>query len=453
MTPSLNLRLLLAASIVLAAFFGVTGLVLDGLYFRTAQETLRERLQSYAYSLIAAAELDEQGAVQLAHPTIADERFFRLDSRIYARIVRNDGRYLWRSPSSFSVDPPFPSGFERTQRAFAPLTLPDGNDLLGFSTGVAWSGTTPREQVYTVNVAEDLGDFNAQIRGFRRTLWGGLGVVAIVLLAVQGAVLRWGLAPLRRVAQDLIAIEDGRKQQLDEDYPRELSPLTTNLNSLVRGERERRERYRHALDDLAHSLKTPLAVLRGAIEGNAMPRTLDATVGTQVDRMAEIVDYQLRRASTSGRRVMEAAVPIAPVARKVVDALDKAYRDKQVRCRVELGPELRFSGDEGDLMEILGNLLDNAYKWCRREVRLSVSPVAADEHGTPAVELRIEDDGPGVPEAIGDRLFERGTRADIGREGHGIGLAVVRDIVRVYGGTVTLGRGRELGGAEIIVTL
>jgi two-component system sensor histidine kinase PhoQ len=103
MTLSLNLRLFLAASAVLAAFFGVTGLVLDKVFYATARGALQERLQSYAYSLIAAAELDAGGAVLLAHPTIADERFFRLDSRIYARIVRNDGRYLWRSPSSFAV--------------------------------------------------------------------------------------------------------------------------------------------------------------------------------------------------------------------------------------------------------------------------------------------------------------------------------------------------------------
>ncbi|MCC6207633.1 MAG: GHKL domain-containing protein [Gammaproteobacteria bacterium] len=453
MTPSLNLRLLLAASIVLAAFFGVTGLVLDNIYYRTAQGALQERLQSYAYSLIAAAELDESGAVQIAHPTIADERFFRLDSHIYARIVRNDGRYLWRSPSSFTVDPPFPSGFERTRRAFTPLTLPDGAVLLGFSTGVAWSGKTPREHVYTVNVAEDLGDFNAQIRGFRHTLWGALGVVAVVLLAVQGAVLRWGLAPLRRVVSDLAAIDEGRKHELDEDYPRELLPLTTSLNSLVQGERERRERYRHALDDLAHSLKTPLAVLRGAADAKAIPEALDATMRAQIDRRAEIVDYQLRRASTFGRRVMEAAVPVAPVARKVIDALDKAYRDKQVRCRLDVAPDLRFHGDEGDLMEILGNLLDNACKWCRHEVILAARPVSAGDGGARAIELRIEDDGPGMPEAIGDRLFERGARADVDREGHGIGLAVVRDIVRVYGGTVELRRGKELGGAEVVVNI
>lgn len=453
MTLSLSLRLFLAASVVLAAFFGVTGLVLDKLYSRTAQGALQDRLQTYAYSLIAAAELDAAGAVQLAHPTIADTRFFELDSRIYARIVRNDGRFLWRSPSSFAVDPPYPVGFARAQRGFQTLSLPGGAELLSFNTGVAWSGETPRERVYTVSVAEDLGDFHTQIHAFRRTLWGALGIVAIALLAVQGAVLRWGLAPLRRVAADLAAIETGGKTQLDGNYPRELLGLTTNLNTLVHNERERRERYRYALDDLAHSLKTPLAVLSGASEEHLPPGELDAAIRSQVDRMAEIVDYQLRRASTAGRSVMESAIPVAAVTRKLADALAKAYRDKPVRCRIDIDPDLRFHGDEGDLMEILGNLLDNAYKWCRREVAIAARSTASVTAGSRAIRISIEDDGPGIPPAIGDRLFDRGARADRGQEGQGIGLAVVRDIVRVYGGQVTLERGRALGGAEVNVTL
>jgi two-component system sensor histidine kinase PhoQ len=452
-TPSLNLRLFLVASVVLAAFFGVTGLVLDGVYYQTAEGAMKERLQTYAYSLIAASELDTAGAVQLAHPTIADARFFKPGARIYARIIRNDGRYLWQSPSSADRPPPFPAGFERAQRDFRPLIAPDGDELLSFNTGVAWSGDTPRGQVYTVNVAEDLTDFQAQIRSFRRMLWGALGIVAIVLLAVQGAVLRWGLAPLRRVALDLQAIETGKKTQLDEDYPRELLGLTTSLNTLVRNERERRERYRHALDDLAHSLKTPLAVLRGASEATAAPAELDVTVRAQVGRMAEIVDYQLRRAATAGHSVMTATVPVAAVARKVADALAKAYHDKPVRCRTDIDPALRFHGDEGDLMEILGNLLDNAHKWCRREVRIGAHAVPSGDTAAVRLSIQVEDDGPGFPETGGDHLFERGRRADQVREGHGIGLAVVRDIVRVYGGTVTLGKSRALGGAEVIVHL
>jgi two-component system sensor histidine kinase PhoQ len=229
--------------------------------------------------------------------------------------------------------------------------------------------------------------------------------------------------------------------------------LTTSLNTLVHNERERRERYRHALDDLAHSLKTPLAVLRGASEASAAPAELDTAVRAQVDRMAEIVDYQLRRASTAGRSVMAATVPVAAVARKVVDALAKAYRDKQVRCRIDIDPALRFHGDEGDLMELLGNLLDNAHKWCRHEVRLEARALATAAAASARLSIRVEDDGPGFPAAEGDRLFERGMRADQVREGHGIGLAVVRDIVRVYEGTVALGKSGALGGAEVTVSL
>jgi two-component system sensor histidine kinase PhoQ len=152
----------------------------------------------------------------------------------------------------------------------------------------------------------------------------------------------------------------------------------------------------------------------GATEAHSAPQDLDIAVRAQVDRMAEIVDYQLRRASTSGRSVMEAAVPVAVVARKVADALAKAYRDKQVHCSLDIDPELHFHGDEGDLMEILGNLLDNAYKWCRHEVRLTAGPVTAGSGDACDITLRVEDDGPGMPESIG-RPPVRARRA----RGHG----------------------------------
>jgi two-component system sensor histidine kinase PhoQ len=169
--------------------------------------------------------------------------------------------------------------------------------------------------------------------------------------------------------------------------------------------------------------------------------------------MAEIVDYQLRRASATGRSVMQAAVPVAAVVRKVVDALDKAYRDKGVQCRFTIDPEARFQGDEADLMEILGNLLDNAYKWCHREVAIDIRQETGHGAWPYRLHLCIEDDGPGIAGDVSDHLFERGARADTAQEGQGIGLAVVRDIVRIYGGTVTLGRGSILRGARVVVVL
>ncbi len=450
MRRSLGTRLLLVASLVLAVFFGATGAVIERAHYETADAALKQRLQSFAAMLIAASEPGADGGVRITHP-LPETRFFLPRSGLYARIHRNDHAHGWDSPSLDGGTLAFADGLQRGQRRFDTLYLGDGTELRGFSIGVAWEGDMPVAETYTVSVAEDVTEFNAQVAGFRRTLWGWLLIVAAALLAVQWAVLRWGLSPLRRVAGDIAAIEAGAKTRLDGDYPVELQPLTGNLNALVQNERERRERYRHALGDLAHSLKTPLAILRGAAEGRD-DAALRAATEEAVERMSGIVDYQLRRAATAGRGGLKARVEVEPVVRRVVVALGKAWRDKAVRCDVEIDPGTRFDGDAEDLVEILGNLLDNAFKWCRSTVGIRARQAGAQAGRDGGLVLVIEDDGPGIPDAVRSAVFGRGVRADPDREGHGIGLAVVRDIVDAYHGRIDIDRGAR-GGARVTVTL
>lgn len=447
---SLSARLLLIASLLLATFLGLTGAVLERAYVENADSNRRERLQVYAYTLIAAAEQAANGDVQIVYP-VSELRFFMPGSGLYARIVRNDGAFPWTSPSMTGMDIPFPNGLRRLEGRFDTLHLADGTELGAFSIGMGWQAELPPHRLFTVSVAEDLRAYQAELAGFRRKLWSWLGVLALVLLAVQWSVLRWGLAPLRRIAADLLLIENGRKARLDGRYPAELHRLATNLNALVNNERERRERYRRALGDLAHSLKTPLAILWGGAEGKGGADELRATMQTQVDRMSQIVDHQLRRAATGGPSVLgTAAVSPLAVARKVVDALDKAYAGKRVTCTIDGDESTRFHGDEEDLYEILGNLLDNAYKWCRERVALELRH-GSDESGV-RLEIIVDDDGPGVAEEAAAHIFERGTRAGDGPGGHGIGLAMVSDIVSVYGGRIAVTRS-PLGGARILAVL
>ena len=218
-------------------------------------------------------------------------------------------------------------------------------------------------------------------------------LAAVVLLLLQGTILRWSLTPLRRAARDLEAIQSGVQARLEGGYPGELQGLTDNLNALLESERRQLGRYRDGLADLAHSLKTPLAVLRGALEGGN-DEELRGAVKDQTERMNLIVDYQLQRAATSGRTALMAPVPIEPVVRRVLDSLAKVYRDKDVRSEQSVPQDACFHGDEGDLMELLGNLIDNAYKWCRSVVRVNLDVAPARE-----LVLTVEDDGPGVPAA------------------------------------------------------
>jgi two-component system, OmpR family, sensor histidine kinase PhoQ len=442
---SLNTRLLIAASIALAAFLGITGFVLDGAYRNSAENALKDRLKGYVNALIAASEPDDKGTVHLTH-AIPELRFFTEGSGLYAKISSNKNGDNWVSPSMTGLKIDFTHELERASRHFEYITASDGSVLYAFNIGVTWDDRENAREGYTFSVAEDLKGFNADINGFRKLLWGWLGAVAFVLLVVQGSVLRWGLLPLRRVAADLRAIDAGSQTELQGQYPKELRRLTGDLNALIRNEREHLERYRNTLGDLAHSLKTPLALLRSEVESQDNNHELRSNVQQQVDRMSQIIEYQLQRAATSGRTVLVAPISIRDISHKVVTALDKVYADKHVKHEFQIDENIRFYGDESDLMELLGNLIENAYKWCRNQVRISASQEIAGNKRRPGLTINIEDDGPGIPGRMAHLVIQRGARADKEIGGHGIGLAMVQDIMRVYEGRLDI-RTSSLGGA------
>jgi two-component system sensor histidine kinase PhoQ len=267
-------------------------------------------------------------------------------------------------------------------------------------------------------------------------------MAAAALLALLAA-LAWGLRPLRTVAAEVRAIESGAQQRLTRDYPKELKHLTDNINALLLHEHAQQVRYKNALGDLAHSLKTPLAVLRGIGDsvGEQSP-----TLNEQIDRMDNIVQYQLQRAATTGRSALTTPIPLRPTLERLLTTLHKVYRDKGVTVELALQEAVAFRGDEGDLMELLGNLLDNAFKWAAGTVRISA-------HASRSVlELCVEDDGPGIEDAQAAQVLQRGVRLDENTPGHGIGLPMVRDIVEAYEGRLTIKRS-DRGGARIAIFL
>jgi two-component system sensor histidine kinase PhoQ len=210
-------------------------------------------------------------------------------------------------------------------------------------------------------------------------------------------------------------------------------------------------RYRNTLSDLAHSLKTPLAVMRSQLESGGEGESLRWTVLEQVGRMDEIVAYQLSRAATSGHQTFAAPLPIEPYAEEIVRSLEKVYAHKSVLCEFDISPAARFHGDQGDLLELLGNLLENAFKWARRRVLLSATMLPGGSGRRSAMELVVEDDGPGVAEDNVEYLLQRGVRGDERVQGHGIGLAIVQDILRAYQGEVHVTRSQTLGGARFAI--
>jgi two-component system sensor histidine kinase PhoQ len=253
------------------------------------------------------------------------------------------------------------------------------------------------------------------------------------------------------VAREIEEIETGEREALAGDYPRELEGLTGNLNALIRSGRARLQRYRDSLSDLAHSLKTPLAVLRSST--GEVPEQTREVIREQVDRMDQTIEYQLQRAATSGRSALATPVEVAPVAERIGRTLNKVYADKSLSLALEVGDEAVFVGDPGDLTELIGNLMDNACKWARRAVRLRVRNTDDEDPSRSRLVIEVEDDGPGIAEGQRAKVLERGVRADSLVPGQGIGLAVVREMVEeVYGGQVEI-TDSELGGALVRLTV
>jgi two-component system sensor histidine kinase PhoQ len=458
---SLHARQLLAASLGLVAFLGLTGIALDRAFLETARSNLRERLQSYAYAYVSVIDFDRNGElIPLPEELRPDERFTRPGSGLYAQIRGVHG-LRWESPSAVGARLPEPPAFEagriRFDAAPVPYTNAEGKPREAYRLlqDIVWEtgevGQWREVNRFTFSVLEDTETLQVQIGVFRRALWGYLGLAAILLLLVQMLVLRWSLHPLRRLERELARVQRGVSARLSGRHPPELEQITGSVNALIESEHAHLDQSRNTLSDLAHSLKTPLAVLRTRLESESNPDELRRELSMQVQRMSEIVSYQLSRAARSGHALFAAPIEIEPRAEEIVASLEKVYAGRGVLCEFDLDPQARFYGELGDLQELLGNLLENAFKWARRRVLLTVRSEAAAADRRPGVHFCVEDDGPGIPADRVQRLLQRGVRGDERVQGHGIGLAIVQDIVRAYRGELEVTRSEELGGARFSV--
>ncbi|HEY0720239.1 MAG TPA: ATP-binding protein [Gammaproteobacteria bacterium] len=436
---SLRARVTLAAAVVLTVFVALTALALERAFAESARAAMRERLFAQLYLVMAAAEVDASGTLKMPE-RLGEARLNLPGSGLYARIGDSAGKPVWQSPSAVGLPLPSPPLKSAGAELFAQREL-NGKSYFLAALAVDWE-ESGRTIPLLFSVTEDTAPFLAQMQRYRNNLWGMLGVMALLLLLALLAALAWGLRPLGTVAREVRAIESGKQERLTRDYPREINRLTDNINALLHHERAQQARYRNAMADLAHSLKTPLAVLRSlALSGEQAQ-----TINEQVTRMDKIVQYQLQRAATAGRSVLASPLPVAPVAERLLASLQKVYRDKELNIHLSLDPRAYFRGDEGDLMELLGNLLDNACKWAVAGVWLEVR----QEKGT--LRLNVEDDGPGIAPHQAERVLKRGVRLDESVPGHGIGLPMVRDIVEAYDGKLEIIHSQH-GGARIIVSL
>lgn len=434
---SIGRRLLAGGLVVLLVFFCLAGIALQDRYTEHLRASRLERLKSEIYLLMAATELDHNGRLQL--PAVLAEPLFSLpDSGLYASIYNPAGAEKWHAASSSGRALPQLPQLATGQWQFSRSSVA-GVPYLSAAYQVLWR-IGGKEQTLIFVVHEDERPFLLQLGHFRDLLWGWLGGAAIVLLIAQAVLLRWGLAPLRRVEGELARIEAGIQDGIHGDYPPELAVLTCRLNSLVEQERIRQQRYRDALGDLAHSLKTPLAVLQHSRDDPDYA----ARVQEQLERMNRIIAHQLSRAAARGSQALGVALPLRPILERLIAAVGKVHAERDLHFALECAGDPAWPLDEGDLYEICGNLLDNAGKWARQRVLLRV--IAGQE----GLLLQVDDDGPGFADS--SAVLQRGVRLDESVPGQGIGLTVVADIVAAYAGRLQLGRS-DLGGACVTICL
>lgn len=412
---------------------------MDRSYRVSIEAAEAERLQLLILTLLAEAEFDQ--TLQLP-PQLLEARFNQPDSGLYAQVTDSRKKLLWSSPSVLTQNP--------DDLSFDPPDLPIGgkyfsrdHNLFQQSYQVAWQNEAQTEVPLLFTVLETVAPADAQLATYRRRLIFWLGGSTLLLLAGQALILLWSLRPLRKLAQDISRIESGAVEKLDSSYPREVQAVTNSLNTLLLSEKKRRERVRNTLSDLAHSLKTPLAVIRSA---EPTARDYDQLVREQTSQMEEIVGYQLRRAAGGSHKLLQ-MVTVESVLKRLQASLLKVYADKAVSIELKIEPGCVFRGDERDLMELLGILMDNACKYGIREV----SVVACGGSEQPLL-VTVEDDGEGFPSTLREAVLERGVRADTQQSGHGIGLAVAADLTENYFGTLELGES-PLGGALVRIML
>ncbi|NQY26216.1 MAG: GHKL domain-containing protein [Piscirickettsiaceae bacterium] len=441
---SLNQRLLLAVSLVLTAFLGLSAFSLNNAFQASADSAQRKQIQNYMYSILIAAKFDDSGFVAMPND-IAEPKFAVPNSGLYAQITSSKD-IIWQSKSMLGLSIPLPDYPGATNEHFSTIWLNDNISMLNLAYGIVWENEQGEQFHYTLNIAEDLDIIVQQKAEFQMSLWQWLGGTGLILLIAQAFILRWSLRPLHDVAIDLQAIKTGDRNRLPSDYPKELNQITENINTLLSHEESRRDRYKNSLADLAHSLKTPLAVFRGELENSADLTGLKKLGHEQIDRISDLVNYQLQRASTEGQSSFLAPVSLANIINKILSSLDKVYKAKNIHQQCEIEHDIYIHADEGDMYELLGNLLENAYKYCNSKVTVFMTLQLN------LVEIHIDDDGNGIPPHAREDILKRGKRIDTQIEGQGLGLAIASDIITAYQGEIKL-ENSHLGGAKFIIQI
>jgi len=448
--PSLRWRLLAGSLIWVVLSVAAAGWGIQTLFRQHIRAQLQTELGIYLDHLTAAMQVGADGTVSLVTRP-ADPRFDNPFSGLYwqvsapaqaglrAQLLRS--RSLWDTRLADERPELQPGRDLQTTTSLSGYDEP-----LQMRARKVYPAEGPRSEV-VLSAAADQALWAEPVARFNRELALALGILLLGLMAAVWMQVWFGLHPLRLLRARLTALRSGQAAHVDGAFPSEVQPLVDDLNQVLAQNAQGLERARMQAGNLAHALKTPLTVMANAAA--VQDADLPHLVTEQVERARRQVDYHLKRARAAAAVQQPGArSPVRPLLQGLVRVMERVHAERGLTYDLSGVPDgLAFRGEAQDFQEMLGNLLDNAGKWARHSVQVTACPGA---HG---LDIRVEDDGPGLAPSQFERVFERGLRADEKTPGSGLGLGIVRDLAELYGGAVRFERSERLGGACVILEL
>ncbi len=440
---SIALRLFWFSLCWLIVALAFTAFLLTNLYSRALDNTLQETLEFHLETLVGVSLSGEDDAFPAS--SLADPRFQRPASGWYWEIRDAQGNITGFSPSLIgTILPEMQSGFDADN-----VRTDVQQDGFGTQIRMLERKITLADRTILISVTGNLDEMFDLVDNFRGQTLIVLGAVGVMLAVMSGLVARFALRPIGRLRRAVEQVREGESEQVEGIYPQEIAPLAEEVNELLRSNTQIIERARSQVGNLAHGLKTPLAVLRNEAAGGSAG--LGDIVLSETDKMAGLVSSYLDRARLAARTaVVGRRANVTSTMDRLVRVMGKLHRDRTISLNSGTADEIWFRGEESDLEEMAGNLLDNASKWAKSAVEVTL--VAPANAPTRILKVIIEDDGPGLSDAEAEKALRRGVRLDEKTPGSGLGLDIVKELVDVYGGTLSLGRS-DLGGlkAELVL--
>lgn len=441
---SLRWRLLAGTAVGVALALFLAGLALSALFRAEIERQLDDGLLQQLDQLTALVEFDAQGQIRLEDHSLSDPRWRRPYSGLYWQVDGAQARGVLRSRSLWDTtldnrDDTLPDG--RVHRH--DVTGPQGADLRVLERAVYPAGQP--QAVWRLLVAADRSASAQAVTHFGRVLSLSLGVLWCLLVVAAWAQVAVGLAPLRALQNAVLAVREGRAARIAADAPTELRPLVQGFNDVLAHNAEMVERAHQQAGNLAHAVKTPLAVMSQAAQADTSP--LAHLVQEQTDTARRQVDWHLARARATAQKAFGAErAALAPVVAGLLRVMERVFAERGLRLSHQVRADVWCACAEQDVQEMLGNVLENACKWARTEVVVSVR---AEPH---AWCVWVDDDGPGIATAQREAALQRGVRLDESVPGSGLGLAIVGNLVGACGGTLSLAPSPH-GGLRVCLTL